>query len=237
MLPGELVRPGPDADTTDLVFRENGGSRGRALLIAFASVAGLPIVFGGAGFVITLVMLGFGAGFATALLVAGLFAAAGSLITGPFVASRALRHVRRIQFAPAQAPDRFRFVRAGRPGPWLPIADLARIHLYESIIEPSRGRSQPTDRTLYVATMIGDGHVVSACVTPAPPDALRLKQDLDALLSAVGVPVELETSRRRLPEPPSGPSHSGSAHVAAIVTNMNSGGSGSANTGGSAGGM
>lgn len=70
---------------------------------------------------------------------AGLFAAAGSVITGPFVAAGALRHVRRVQFAPAQAPDRFRFVRAGHPGPRLPIADLARIHLYESVIETIQG--------------------------------------------------------------------------------------------------
>ncbi|MYS81340.1 hypothetical protein [Embleya scabrispora] len=236
MPPGELVRPGPDAATTDVVFREKGGSRGQAVLVALASVVWVPFVFGGAGLVIILLMVGFGAGFAKALLVAGLFAAAASLIAGPVVAARELRHVRRVQFAPARTPARLRFVRAGRPGPWLPIADLAGIHLHESIVEPSKGHSPPAHRTLFVIMAIGGGHVMQAD-DPAPTDALRLKQDLHALLSAVGIPVELETSRRRWPEPPSERLPSGSAHVAAIVTNTSSGGPGSGNAGGTSGGM
>lgn len=232
-----MVRPGPDAATTDLVFREKGGSRGQAVLIALAAVAWVPILFGGAGCVIFWLTVGFGAGSAKALLVAGLFAAAASLITCPFVAAKELRHVRRVQFAPTQAPARLRFVRARRPGPWLPIADLARILLHETIIETYMGDPQPAGGTVSVAIVIGDGHVVHVYSGPESPDAWQLKQDLDALLPAVGVPVVLETSRIRLPKPPSRPLRSGSAHVAAIVTNVNSGGSGAGNAGGSTGGV
>ncbi|MFF7250313.1 hypothetical protein ACFZBU_41330 [Embleya sp. NPDC008237] len=237
MSPGELVRPGPDAGTTDLVFREKGGSDGQAVLIALAAVAWVPILFGGAGCMIFWLMVGFGAGSAEALSVAGLSAAAASLITCPFVAAKELRRVRRVRFAPTQAPARFRFVRARRPGPWLPIADLARILLHETIIETDVGGDpRPAGGMVSVAIVIGDDHVVHVYSGPESPDARQMKQDLDALLSGVGVPVVLETSHVRLPKPPASPSRSGSAHVAAIVTNVNSGGAGPGNAGGSTGG-
>jgi hypothetical protein len=98
MPPSEMVRPGPDAATTDLVFREKGGSGGQAVLVALAAVASVSILFGGAGCLIFLSMVVFGAGSAKALSVAGLFAAAASLITGPFVVAKELRRVRRVQF-------------------------------------------------------------------------------------------------------------------------------------------
>jgi hypothetical protein len=95
----------------------------------------------------------------------------------------------------------------------------------------------PQSARVAVAIVIGDGHVGHVYSDSESPDARQSKQDLDALLSAVGVPVVLETSRIRLPEPPSRPPRSGSAHVAAIVTNGNSGGAGPGNAGGSTGGV
>ncbi|MFI8519998.1 hypothetical protein ACIGEZ_19500 [Streptomyces sp. NPDC085481] len=60
----ELVRPGPDGDTTDLVFRETGGSRGHAVLIALASLVRMLILLCCcAGIAITILMAAFGVEF------------------------------------------------------------------------------------------------------------------------------------------------------------------------------
>ncbi|MFB6991145.1 MULTISPECIES: hypothetical protein [unclassified Streptomyces] len=232
MTPGELVRPGPDGDTTDLVFRETGGSRGHAVLIALASLVRVLILFGCVGIVITVFMAAFGVDFPEALFVAGLVAVAGPLVAAPFVVAGALRRVRRVRFALAQDPPRFRLIRAGRPEPWMPIADLARIDLVESIVEPYEGDPLPATRTLMVVLVRGDDLAKPACGHPRHTDGRQLKETLDALLSDVGVPVQLETSRTRRPEPPPKPRRSGSAHGGVIANNGRSGGPGSGSAAG-----
>ncbi|MFB7574961.1 hypothetical protein [Streptomyces sp. NPDC056165] len=232
MTPGELVRPGPDGDTTDLVFRETGGSRGHAVLIALASLVRMLILFGCVGIVIMVFMAAFGVDFPEVLFVAGLVAVAGSLVVAPFVVAGALRRVRRVRFALAQAPPRFRLIRAGRPEPWMPIADLARIDLVESIVEPYEGDPLPATRTLMVVLVRGDDLAQLACGHPRHTDGRQLKETLDALLSDVGVPVQLETSRTQRPKPPPKPRRSRSAHASVIANNGRSGGPGSGNAAG-----
>lgn len=233
MTPGELVRPGPDGDTTDLVFRETGGSRGHAVLVALASLMRMLLLFSCVGNVILVFMVTFGVDFSEALFVAGLVAVAGLLVALLFVVANALRRVRRVQFALAQDPPRFRLIRAGRPEPWMPIADLARIDLVESIIEPYEGDPLPATLTLKVVLVGGDDSAKLACGHPRHTDGRQLKESLDALLSDVGVPVQLETSRTWRPKPPSKPRRSGSARARRVIANNGrSGGPGPGNAAG-----
>ncbi|MFF5705625.1 hypothetical protein ACFY7H_24510 [Streptomyces sp. NPDC012794] len=235
MTAGDLVRPGPDGDTTDLVFRETGGSRGHAVLIALASLVRVLILFACVGVVITIFVAFFGVDFPSALIVPSLVAAAGSLIAAPFAVAGALRRVRRVRFALAQDLPRFRLIRASRPDPWMPITDLARIDLVESIVEPYEGDPLPATRTLMVA-LIGAGDVAElACGHPRHTDGRQLKEVLDALLSEAGVPVQLQTQRTRRPKPPPKPRRSGSAHAAVIGNTGSSGSPGSGSGIGSGG--
>lgn len=235
MTPGELVRPGPDGETTDLVFRETGGSRGHAVLIALASLVRVLILFGCVGVVITIFVVLFGVDFPKALIAPGLVAAAGSLIAAPFVAAGALRRVRRVRFALAQDLPRFRLIRAGRPDPWMPITDLARIDLVESITEPYEGDPLPATRTLKVVLVRGDDLAELAWGHPRHTDGRQLKEALDALLSEVGVPVQLQTRRTRRAKPPPKPRRSGSAHAGVIANTGTWGGPGSGGVTGSGG--
>ncbi|MEU1286638.1 hypothetical protein [Kitasatospora sp. NPDC005856] len=233
MAAGEVLRSGPDAATTDLVFHEGGGSRGQAVLIALVPLVWVLVLFGGVGAAITFAMVGFGADLAHAVLVASLVTAAATVLTGPFVAVRELRRVRRVQFAPAQDPSGLRLVRAGRSTETWPITDLARIHLHETITEPYSGDERPTSRTLTVLLVLRTGQGARSHHVPEGTDARWLKDALQVLLSAAGIPVTLETSRTRRSRPPSS-SGSSSAHVAAIVANRNPG-SGPTGSGGTSG--
>ncbi|MFD3535279.1 hypothetical protein [Streptomyces sp. NPDC058664] len=195
----------------------------------------MAILFGCAGTVIMIFVAFFGVDFPEALIVAGLVATAGSLIAAPFVVSGALRHVRRVRFALAQDPPRFRLIRAGRPDPWMPIADLARIDLVESVTEPYEGDPLPATRTLMVVLVRADDLAELACGHPRHTDGQQLKEALDALLSDVGVPVQLQTRRTRRPKPPPKPRRSGSAHAGVIANSGWSNGPGSGNVTGSGG--
>lgn len=220
MTPGELVRPGSDGDTTDLVFRETGGSRGHAVLVALASLMRMLLLFVCVGNVIVVFTVIFGVGFPEAMFVAGLVAGAGFLVAIFFGVANALRRVRRVQFALAQDPPRFRLIRAGRPEPWMPIADLARIDLVERIIEPYEGDPLPATSMLKVVLVGRDDLAELACGHLRHTDGRQLREALDALLSDVGVPVQLETSRIRRPKPPpSKPRRSGPARTRRVTSN------------------
>ncbi|MFB8000248.1 hypothetical protein ACFC4G_46755 [Streptomyces sp. NPDC056002] len=205
------------------------------MLIALVSLVRKSVLFGCLGSVIMIIMATYGVDFPEALIAAGLVTAAGSLIAAPFVVPGALRRVRRVRFALAQDPPRFRLIRAGRPDPWLPITDLARIALVESITEPYEGDPLPATRTLMVVLLRGDDWAELACGHPRHPDGRQLKETLDALLSEVGVPVQQKTSRTRRPKPPPKPRRSGSAHAGVIANSGRSGGSGSGGVTGSGG--
>ncbi|MFE2252034.1 hypothetical protein [Streptomyces lavendulae] len=115
----------------------------------------------------------------------------------------------------------------------MPIADLARIALVESITEPHEGDPLPATRTLMVVLAIRRDDVVEpVCRHLKDADGQQMKEALDTLLSEVGIPVQLQTQRTRRPKPPP----SGSAHVGAIVNIIGtSGGPGSGSATGSGG--
>ncbi|MFF7456639.1 hypothetical protein [Kitasatospora sp. NPDC008115] len=220
----ELIRRGRDGSTVDLVLEPGGGSWPAAVLLVLRQLAVLLAVglaFLPAGMLLVGVAVIVGATLVAAVTVCAALWVSAALVLWPFVAAGELREVRRVQFAPAQAPTELRFVRGARADAWVPISDLRRIQLDETVEEPYEGDPEPAGHTLDLTVVTltgGDGRPHRA---PKGTDADALQRSLEDLLGPAGVPVLRRTERsvRRKPPTPSG----GWVY----------GGSGSANSGGS----
>ncbi|WP_052681445.1 hypothetical protein [Saccharothrix sp. ST-888] len=188
-----VVERGPGS--TALVFRRGGGTRGFArrqvlrsggpalLTLLLLVPAAVPVVAA---------LLALGSGTAVALSVAAVMVAAGVAVIWVRHAREALGQIRRVEFAPAEAPTALRFVRAGEPGAWLPIAELERIVLVQWTVRPAPGELRPTAGFFTVRLAMRYG-VENPRLVRHRSDARRLARALQALLAVRGVPVELET--------------------------------------------
>ncbi|MFJ8429966.1 hypothetical protein ACIQ9P_01555 [Kitasatospora sp. NPDC094019] len=222
----EVLRPGRDGATVDLVFEAGGGSWPAAVLLVLRALFVLPatgIVFLPVAIVVVVVAVIVGATLVAAATVCALLWLSGALILWVLLAVSELRSVRRVEFAPAGTPTELRFVRGARAGAWAPIADLRRVQLHESVEEPYEGDPAPAVHalTVTVVTTTGGEGPRSA---PKGTDADALQRSLEDLLGPAGVPVVRRTERRvrRKPHVPAG--------------SWVYGGSGSANSGGFSGG-
>ncbi|MCX4685000.1 hypothetical protein OG401_11885 [Kitasatospora purpeofusca] len=219
----EVLRPGRDGATVDLVFESGGGSWPAAVLLvlrALAVLLAVGVAFLPAAILVVAVAVIVGATFVGAVTVCGALWAAAVLLLWPFLAVAEVRSVRRVQFAPAGAPTELRFVRGARAGAWAPISGLRLIQLDESVEEPYEGDPAPAVRTLTVTVVTSTGGEGPRSA-PKGTDVDALQRFLEDLLGPVGVAVVRRTERRarRRPRPPSG---GGWVY----------GGSGSANSGG-----
>lgn len=152
MADGAPLRPGPDS-TTDLVLHEGGGSRARVVplvLIGAAKSLLVPVALGAITVAVAVVQLGTGTDAATVGQVVLRIAAVEAALAAPLLVWMELSTVRRLRFAPAQAPGRFRLVRAARPGRWKPITQLCGVRLEHRITEPYPGDRQPAAEQLTV---------------------------------------------------------------------------------------
>ncbi|MEK2488881.1 hypothetical protein WN990_04900 [Kitasatospora purpeofusca] len=220
----EVLRPGRDGATVDLVFESGGGSWPAAALLVVRTLGVLfavGLVFVPAAILVVAVAVILGATFVGMVTVCGVLWVAVPLLLWPFGAVAELRSVRRVQFTPAGAPTELRFVRGARAGAWAPISGLRRVQLDESVEEPYEGDPTPAVRTLTltVVTTTGGEGPRSA---PKGTDVDALQRSLEDLLGPAGVAVVRRTRRsvRRKPSAPAG----GGGWVY--------GGSGSANSGG-----
>ncbi|MFB8173315.1 hypothetical protein ACFC60_35745 [Kitasatospora purpeofusca] len=219
----EVLRPGRDGATVDLVFEPGGGSWPAAALLvvrALAVLLAVGLAFLPAGILVVAVAVIVGATFVGAVTVCGALWAAAALLLWPFLAVAELRSVRRVQFAPAGAPTELRFVRGARAGAWAPISGLRRIQLDESVEEPYEGDPAPAVRTLTVTVVTSTGGEGPRSA-PKGTDADALQRSLEDLLGPADVAVVRRTERRSRPKP-SAPAGGGWVY----------GGSGSANSGG-----
>ncbi|WP_157849796.1 MULTISPECIES: hypothetical protein [Streptomyces] len=213
-------------DSTDLVFAEGGGTRAQAVrtvLMAGRAALIAPVVLGGFSVLLGFVLfLAFGVGLGTVLLVVMLVSVGEVLVFAPLGAFADLKAVHRVEFAPPAAPERMRYVRAGRVDPWLPVSELSRFVITHRIEEPYPGDRRPAGHA-YDLRMVLRHNQKAPSVRSRAGDPTRLAGELTALLSSAGVRVELETLRRvRSKTPPPSPRVYG--------------GSGSANSAGYSGG-
>ncbi|MEU5385209.1 hypothetical protein [Kitasatospora cineracea] len=217
------LRPGPDS-TTDLVLHEGGGSYAWVVPLSLAGAAQslmVPVMLGAITATVAIVALVIGADAATVARIVLVIAAVEAALAAPLLVWRELTTVRRLRFAPAQAPTRFRTVRAARPGPWQPITQLCGIRLEHRLTAPYPGDQRPaTDQLTVRFDLAGDELKWNP---PAPTLPQRLHKALTALLGPAGVRVELVTERTVRTRPGRG-------------TGWNGGGSASANSGGFSGG-
>ncbi|MEV7020729.1 hypothetical protein [Kitasatospora sp. NPDC093558] len=226
------LRAGPES--TDLVFAEGGGTRAEALragLRAASSGIVAPLVLAGFSALLAIVMIVAGADLGTILMALGFIAAGEVALFVPLAAHAEVTTVRRVEFAPPAAPERMRFVRAGRPDPWVPVAHLGRIVIAHRMTEPYEGDRQPAEHT-YTLRMVMRHNEQAPYGGPYPEDPRELAEALRELLAPAGVRIEAETTRSvrpKLPPPGSGsepgPGNSRSSR-------WTSGGSASANSGG-----
>ncbi|MFD8316993.1 hypothetical protein ACFVZ3_34300 [Kitasatospora purpeofusca] len=219
----EVLRPGRDGATVDLVFESGGGSWPAAALLvvrALAMLLAVGFAFLPAGILVVAVAVIVGATLVGAVTVCGALWAAAVLLLWPFLAVAEVRSVRRVQFTPAGAPTELRFVRGARAGAWAPISGLRRIQLAESVEEPYEGDPAPAVRTLTVTVVTTTGGEGPRSA-PKGTDADALQRALEDLLGPAGVAVVRRTERRTRRKP-SAPSGGGWVY----------GGSGSANSGG-----
>ncbi|WP_030391362.1 hypothetical protein [Kitasatospora purpeofusca] len=199
----EVLRPGRDGATVDLVFEPGGGSWPAAALLvvrALAMLLALGVVFLPAGILVVAVAVIVGATLVGAVTVCGALWAAAVLLLWPFAAVAELSSVRRVQFAPAGAPTELRFVRGARAGAWAPLSGLRRIQLDESVEEPYEGDPAPAVRTLAVTVVTSTGGEGPRSA-PKGTDADALQRSLEDLLGPAGVAVVRRTERRVRPEP------------------------------------
>ncbi|MFJ4090477.1 hypothetical protein ACIPYS_02745 [Kitasatospora sp. NPDC089913] len=218
----EVLRPGRDGATVDLVFEPGGGSWPAAALLVLRALVVLPatgVVALPVGVIVVVVAVIIGATFAAAATVCALLWLSGALVLWVLFAVAELRSVRRVQFAPARAPTELRFVLGARTGAWAPISDLRHVRLDESVEEPYEGDPAPAARTLAITVVTSTGGE-GPHSAPKGTDADALHRSLEDLLGPAGVRVVRRTERRvrRKPPVPSG----GWVY----------GGSGSANSGG-----
>lgn len=217
------LRPGPDS-TTDLVLHEGGGSRAWVVPIVLTGAAKsllVPVALGAITGAVAVFALVTGTDAATVGQVVLGIAAVEAALAAPLTVWIELTTVRRLRFAPAQAPTRFRTVRAARPGPWQPITQLCGIGLEHRVTEPYPGDQQPATEQLTVRFDLAGDEL--KWTPPALTSPQRLYEALTALLGPAGVRVELVTERTVRARPSRGPGWTG-------------GGSASANSGGFSGG-
>ncbi|WP_159401218.1 hypothetical protein [Streptomyces sp. NRRL B-24484] len=146
------LRPGPDS-TTDLVLHKGGGSRAWVVPIVLTGAAKsllVPVALGAITGAVAVFALVTGTDAATVGQVVLGIAAVEAALAAPLIVWMELDTVRRLRFAPAQAPTRFRTVRAARPGPWQPITQLCGIRLEQRVTEPYPGDQQPVTEQLTV---------------------------------------------------------------------------------------
>ncbi|MFI6447028.1 hypothetical protein [Kitasatospora sp. NPDC050543] len=171
-------------DSTDLVLREGGGSRAWAVGVALTGVGYallVPLVLVVPTLLVALWLALAGADGESTLAVAGGIAGAEYLIGLPFVAAYQVRRIRRVEFAPAEAPHSLRLVRAGRPERWLPIAELEQVRLEHTVVEPYPGDPRPGRATLALVLVLRGGEERLTPVAPGT-DPQRLAAALEALL-------------------------------------------------------
>ena len=177
--------------STSLVFVDTGRVRYVAANLGFGFV--LPVVLAMIpwGFLMVVWVADyFGAGLAWRLFVVGLAvavvaSAAVSLSTG----ASALRHVTRVEFAPAAVPERVRLVRPVG-GTELPIEELKRIVVVHTEQQPHGPDDAEPAVSLGVEVEL---HTATGTVTSPGRfrlDADRLVERLEALLEPAGVAVE-----------------------------------------------
>ncbi|MFF2350394.1 hypothetical protein ACFVVL_11485 [Kitasatospora sp. NPDC058115] len=220
----EVLRRGRDGTTVDLVFEPGGGSLPAAALLVLRTLAVLlavGVVFVPFAVLVVMVAVIIGATLVAAVTVCGALWASAALLLWPFAASTELRSVRRIQFAPAEAPAELRVVRGARAGAWIPVSSgLRRVQLDETVEEPYEGDTEPAVRTLDITVVVATGDDGRPHRAPKDTDADALQRALEDLFGPAGVPVLRRTERRVRPKPR--PSSGGWVY----------GGSGSANSGG-----
>jgi uncharacterized membrane protein YgcG len=218
------LRPGPDS-TTDLVLREGGGSYAWVAPIALTGAAQalmVPVMLGAITVTIAIVALVIGTDAATvAQIVLGIAVVEAALATPLFVWME-LTTVRRLRFAPAQAPTRFRTVRAARPGRWQPITQLRGVRMEYRVTAPYPGDQQPATDQLTVRFDLAGDEV--KWTPPALTSPQRLHADLTALLGPAGVRVELITERTVRARPGLGSGWSGSSSASANSGGFSGGG-------------
>ncbi|MGK4583842.1 hypothetical protein [Kitasatospora sp. HPMI-4] len=190
---------------TALIFRSGGGTRGfaRRQVLRSGGPALLSLLLVVPAVVpVVAVLLTLGAGRASALSIAAVLAAAGVAVVWVRTAREALGQIRRVEFVPAEAPTALRFVRAGEPGGWLPIAELEKIVLVQWTVRPYPGDRRPEGGFFTVRLAMRYG-VENPHLVRHRPDSRRLARALRGLLAGSGVPVELETRQvvRRRPRP------------------------------------
>ncbi|MGE7433240.1 MULTISPECIES: hypothetical protein [Kitasatospora] len=198
-----MLERGPDS--TALVFRSGGGTRGfaRQQVLRSGGPALLSLLLLVPAVVpVAAVLLALGTGRTLALSIAAVPVAAGVAVVWVRTAREVLRQLRRVEFAPAEAPSAVRFVRAGEPGGWLPIAELERILLVQWTVLPYPGDRRPAGGFFTVRLVMRYG-VENPHLVRHRPDSRRLARTLKDLLAGSGVPVELEIRQlvRRRPRP------------------------------------
>ncbi|MFC5661963.1 hypothetical protein ACFP3U_03090 [Kitasatospora misakiensis] len=220
----ELIRRGRDGTTVDLVFEPGGGSWPAAALLVLRTLGvllAMGVAFLPAGLLLVEVAVIVGATFVGTVTVGAVLWASAVLVLWPFAAVAELESVRRVQFAPAQAPTELRFVRGARADAWAPISDLRHIQLDETVEEPYEGDPAPAVHTVDITVVTLTGADGRSHRAPKGTDVDALRRSLEDLFGPAGGLVRHRTERRvrRKPRTPSG----GWAY----------GGSGSANSGGS----
>ncbi|MEU9076519.1 hypothetical protein [Kitasatospora sp. NPDC048538] len=215
-----VLRTGPAS--TDIVLREGGGTRRTVLLHCLTAVRNalmVPVALIVPTFLAAFFLWLLDAAGGTVATVVGVIAGVEYLLAVPALAWMEVSAVHRIEFAPPEAAERYRLVRAGRAGDWRPLTELPAVRLDRSITEPYEGDRAPAEETLLGRLDFTGGQV--EWKAPAGTDAALLQEALTALLGPAGVEVVLTTKRSVRPKP-----------SPASSSPWISGGSGSANAGG-----
>ncbi len=173
----------------------------------------VPVMLGVITVTVAIVALVIGTDGATVAQIVLAIVAVEVALAAPLFVWMELTTVRRLRFAPAQAPTRFRTVHAARPGPWQPITQLCGVRLEHQVAAPYPGDQQPaTDQLTVRFDLAGDE---LKWTPPALTSPQRLHKDLTALLGPAGVRVELVTERTVRSRPGGGSGWSGSGSASA----------------------
>lgn len=234
MLDRELIRPGAEGATTDLVLKEGGGSLRAAAPLLWEGLGDGAIIVGPMIFVVGMagaIVLDFpGSLFpgATGLFLV-LWGAVAEFL-GLVVCAYPWQ-VRRVQFRPADGPTELRVVRGAWAGRWRPVSLLRRVDLvtWAEVSDENSPRllsrydrgewaevpdDDPEQRTveLSVAVLVGRRTRGSAFAPPGT-DPQETRRTLEELLGPAGVPVSLVTRPSVVRRRESGWTYGGSGPV------------------------
>ncbi|MFI1651349.1 hypothetical protein ACH4XT_31095 [Streptomyces avidinii] len=185
-------------DVVDVVLREEVGPLVFAARrwpgevigsLAAGALYGTPV------YAVMAVILGQGPGRIWAAV--GIAAAVGLIVNTFVILYGAFRHVTRLRFSPAAAPDTMTLVRGSRTDRPRPLTDVQQIWIDHSIIESHERDRKPVSAKITLYVLLKNGRLIRPMpLLPWTTDTTPLHQQLQQTLAPAAVQVDLVVQRR-----------------------------------------